>query len=119
MAQQPMRHGRAVCFVDLAYARLACVRPPGPGCLAQVLYQKQGRNAQFDSPEERDEWLRSEMATLDTALGVKRKSHAELEAQVQAASAELMDLSQARPPFRKHVAAARYAISVVDQHAIK
>ena len=69
-----------------------------------MLYQKQGRNAQFGSAAERDEWLRSEAATLEQALAVKRRSHAELEAQVQQASAELMDLSQARaapiPPGR-------------------
>lgn len=63
-----------------------------------MLYQKQGRNAQFGSAAERDEWLRSEAATLEQALAVKRRSHAELEAQVQQASAELIDLSQARAP---------------------
>lgn len=65
--------------------------------MLQVLYQKQGRNAQFDSAEERDDWLRSEAKTLEEALVVKRRNLAELEAQVQQASTELMDLSQARP----------------------
>lgn len=72
------------------------------GCcvMLQVLYQKQGRNAQFDSAEERDNWLRSEAKTLEEALVVKRRNHAELEAQVQQASTELMDLSQVRPAPR-------------------
>ena len=67
-----------------------------------MLYQKQGRDAQFSSAAERDEWLRGEASTLEQALAVKRCSHTELEAQVQQASAELMDLSQARVHAKAH-----------------
>lgn len=65
---------------------------------AQVLYQKQGRSAQFGSCAERDEWLAAEATQLETAAAVKRSSAAELEAQVSALAGQLMDLSQARGP---------------------
>lgn len=66
---------------------------------AQVLYQKQGRSAQFGSRAERDEWLAAEATQLETAAAVKRSSAAELEAQVAALSEQLMDLSQASKPL--------------------
>lgn len=61
---------------------------------AQALYQKQGRSSQFASKQERDDWIREEVRTLERAAAVKRSSADELRGQVQQLSSQLMDLSQ-------------------------
>ncbi|KAK9828108.1 hypothetical protein WJX81_005196 [Elliptochloris bilobata] len=84
----------------------------------QVLYQKQGRNAQFHSAEERNEWLRSEAGTLEEALSVKRRSHKDLEAQVQRASTDLMDLSQAIGDSEAAVRTVEVGIAIAQQEEL-
>ncbi len=64
------------------------------GRCVQALYQKQGRSSQFNSRQERDEWINKEVTQLETAAAVKGSSHDELEAQTQQLSSQLMDLSQ-------------------------
>lgn len=60
----------------------------------QALYEKQGRSSQFRTRKERDDWIRKEVKELEGTIIVKEASHAELDAQTQELSSQLMDISQ-------------------------
>ncbi|KAI5787050.1 RecF/RecN/SMC [Peziza echinospora] len=55
----------------------------------QRLYAKQGRNAQFRSKRERDDWLKKEVKDISTTLTKRQSIKTELEKEIQQISAEL------------------------------
>ena len=59
-----------------------------------MLYQKQGRNTQFGSEAERDEWIRQEMEQLEKTQHKRQEQLKSLGQEIAQLNSDLMDLSQ-------------------------
>ena len=58
----------------------------------QRLYNKQGRSVQFKSKAERDNWLRTEIQELNTALGEQKANRMDADEQVKVVQTEISSL---------------------------
>ncbi|GMH33553.1 hypothetical protein BSKO_01387 [Bryopsis sp. KO-2023] len=60
----------------------------------QILSQKEGRKAQFDSVADRDEWINQEVAALSTGMETKKKNVEAMSQELQDLNGEVIELSQ-------------------------